>query len=122
VVDEVMAFLADRAIAAERDGIERSRIILDPGLGFAKNAQHNLTIVANLERFCGLGYPLLIGASRKKFIRSFAGESDAQILLGTNAVNAVAVAAGAAIIRVHDAAPAAVTAKMAAAIAAAQRT
>jgi dihydropteroate synthase len=118
VVEEVLAFLAARASVAERAGVDRSRIVVDPGLGFAKTAQHNLAILANLERFCRLGYPVLIGASRKNFIGRIAGTSDHDVLLGTNAVNAVAIAAGAAIIRVHDPAPAVVTAKMAAAIAA----
>jgi dihydropteroate synthase len=121
VVEEVLAFLAERATVAARAGIDRTRIILDPGLGFAKTAQHNLAILANLERFCRLGYPVLIGASRKNFIRRISGNRDSDILFGTNAVNAVAVAAGATIIRVHDPAPAAATAKIAAAIAAARR-
>jgi dihydropteroate synthase len=121
VVDEVLNFLAVRAASAVSAGIDRSRIIIDPGLGFAKTAQHNLAIMANLDRFCALGYPLLIGASRKNFIRRISGNRDSDVLLGTNAVNAVAVAAGAAIIRVHDPASAAVTARMAAAIAAARR-
>jgi len=120
VVDDVLAFLAARAALAERAGIERSRIILDPGLGFAKSAEHNLALLANLDRFCCLGYPILVGASRKRFISKIAGTDDSDILLGTNAVNAVAVAAGAAIIRVHDARAAAVTVRMAAAIAAAR--
>jgi dihydropteroate synthase len=120
VVDEVLTFLTERAAAAMRAGIERSQIILDPGLGFAKTAQHNLALLANLERFCRLGYPVLIGASRKNFIRRIAGSSEHDILLGTNAVNAAAIASGAAIIRVHDVAPAAVTARMAAAILAAR--
>lgn len=119
-VDEVLTFLAERALVAERAGIERSQIIVDPGLGFAKTAQHNLAILANLNRFCGLGYPLLVGASRKNFIRNIAGDRDDEILLGTNAVNAVAVAAGASIVRVHDPASAAVTVRTAAAIAAAR--
>lgn len=122
VVDEVLTFLADRAAVAARAGIAHSQIILDPGLGFAKTAQHNLAILANLRRFCLLGYPVLIGASRKNFISRISGSRDSDVLLGTNAVNAVAVAAGAAIIRVHDPAPAAVTVKIAAAIAAARRT
>jgi dihydropteroate synthase len=122
VVDEVLAFLAERALAAERAGIDHSRIIIDPGLGFAKTARHNLAILANLSRFSGLGYPVLIGASRKNFIRSIAGDRDDEILLGTNAVNAVAGAGGASIIRVHDPAPAAVTLRMAAAIAAARHS
>jgi dihydropteroate synthase len=121
VVDEVMTFLTERAAFALASGIERSRIILDPGLGFAKTAHHNLAILGNLERLCELGYPVLIGASRKNFISTIAGKRNGDLLLGTNAVNAVAVAAGAAIIRVHDPAPAAVTARIAAAIAAARR-
>lgn len=121
VVEEVLKFLAERAEIAAQAGINRSRIILDPGLGFAKTAEHNLAILANLERFCRLGYPVLIGASRKNFISRISGSRDDDILFGTNAVNAVAVAAGAAIIRVHEPEPAAVTARMAAAIAAARR-
>jgi dihydropteroate synthase len=121
VVKEVLNFLAERAAVAVGAGIDRARIILDPGLGFAKTAQHNLAILANLERFCRLGYPVLIGASRKNFITRISGSRDSDVLFATNAVNAVAVAAGAAIIRVHDPAPAAVTARMVAAIAAARR-
>ncbi len=122
VVDEVLTFLAERALAAERAGIDRSRIILDPGLGFAKTPQHNFAILANLDRFCALGYPLLIGASRKSFIRNLACEQKEELILGTNAVNAVAVAAGVAIIRVHDPRPAVVTARIAAAIGSARQT
>jgi dihydropteroate synthase len=121
VVEEVLEFLAERAAAAARAGIGRSRIILDPGLGFAKTAQHNLALLANLERVCGLGYPVLIGASRKNFIGRIAGGRDCELLLGTEAVNAVAVAAGAAMVRVHDPAPASITVRMAAALAAARR-
>ena len=120
VIDEVLMFLAKRAAFAEQAGIEHSRIILDPGLGFAKTAEHNLALLANLERFSRLGYPILIGASRKRFISTIAGTADEDVLLGTNAVNAVAVAAGAAIIRVHEPRSAGVTARMAAAIAAAR--
>jgi dihydropteroate synthase len=120
VVEEVMMFLAERAALVVQAGIDRSRIIVDPGLGFAKTAQHNLAILANLERFCQLGYPVLIGASRKNFISRIAGSRDLDLLWGTNAVNAVAVGAGAAIVRVHDPAPAVSTVRMAAAIAAAR--
>jgi dihydropteroate synthase len=121
VVQEVVAFLAERAAVAVRAGIARTRIILDPGLGFAKAAEHNLAILANLDRVCRLGFPVLIGASRKSFIRRIVGTRDSHLLLGTNAVNALAIAAGAAIIRVHEPASAAITARMAASIAAARR-
>jgi dihydropteroate synthase len=120
VVDEVLTFLRERAALAVEAGIDRSRIILDPGLGFAKTAEHNLAILANMDRLCSLGFPVLIGASRKNFIRRMSGGDECDILLATSVVNAVAVAAGAALIRVHDPAPAVVTVKMAAAIAAAR--
>ncbi len=121
VVQEVIEYLSARAAFAIQAGIDRSRIILDPGIGFAKTTEHNLAILANLERLCRSGYPVLIGASRKTFVRRISGTSESDILFGTAAVNAVAVASGAAIIRVHDPEPGAAVAKMAGAIAAARR-
>jgi dihydropteroate synthase len=119
VVDEVQTFLAECAAQALQAGVAPSRIIVDPGLGFAKTKQHNLAILGNLKRFCQLGYPVLIGASHKNFIRTTVGTSESDVLLATSAINAAAVAAGAAIVRVHDPAPAVVVTRMAAAIAAA---
>ena len=105
VVKEVMRYLSGRARFALEAGIARSRIILDPGIGFAKTAQHNLEILCGLERICALGYPVLVGASRKNFVRRIAGASEAEILFGTAAANALAIAAGVSIIRVHDPGP-----------------
>jgi dihydropteroate synthase len=121
VVAEVLDFLRERTAMAVAAGINRSQLIIDPGLGFAKTAEHNVAILANLTRFCQLGYPVLIGASRKNFIRRISGCGDSDILFGTSAVNAIAVMAGAAIIRVHDPGPAAAVARIANAIAVAQR-
>jgi dihydropteroate synthase len=120
VVGEVCAFLRRQARVALRAGIRPSRIIVDPGLGFAKTARHNLEILGGLRRICTLGYPVLIGASRKRFVRSVCGDGDSDIGFGTVAANALAVAAGAAIIRVHEPAPALAAIKMASAITAAQ--
>lgn len=117
VVAEVSAFLAWRAAAAEAAGVLRSRIIVDPGLGFAKNARHNLELMGGLSRICALGYPVLVGASRKRFVRAIAGGSESDQVLGTAATNALAVAAGASIVRVHDVGPAVAVVKMALAIA-----
>jgi dihydropteroate synthase len=117
VVKEVTRYLSDRARFAVAAGIVRSRIILDPGIGFAKTAQHNLEILGGLGRICALGYPVLVGASRKNFVRRIAGDGEADILFGTAAANALAIAAGVSIIRVHDPGPAVAVMRMGRAIA-----
>ncbi|MGH8011496.1 MAG: dihydropteroate synthase [Candidatus Binataceae bacterium] len=122
VVAEVCAFLRRQSRRAIEAGVPPSRIIVDPGLGFAKNARHNLLLIGGLPRIRGLGYPVLIGASRKSFIKRIAGSTPSELLYGTAAINALAIAAGAAIVRVHDPAPAVTVVRMAAAIAAASRT
>ncbi len=116
VVAEVVKFLAERARDAIAHGIARSRIILDPGIGFAKNATHNLELIRNLPRICALGYPVLIGSSRKSFVRKIAGASAEEMLLGTAAVDAIAIANGASIVRVHEPGPARAAVAMAAAV------
>lgn len=117
VVTEVRDYLRARARFAERAGIDRRRIILDPGLGFAKNARHNLALLGSLSRICALGYPVVIGASRKRFVRQIAGETPDAVRAGNAAVNALAIAGGASLIRVHDAAEAVAVMKMAHAVA-----
>jgi len=114
---EVSRYLLQRAAAARDAGISRSRIVLDPGIGFAKRASHNFTILGGMTRLCRLGYPLLIGPSRKTFIGRVAGTQPEQLLFGTAATVAIAVAGGAAIVRVHDPAPLAAVMKVAAAVA-----
>ncbi len=117
VVLEVSNYLAERARFALRAGIARSRIVLDPGLGFAKNAAHNLKLLAALPALCALGYPVLVGASRKTFVARISGAGERELEFGTAAVNAVAIVNGASIVRVHDAAAAAAVVRMAAAMA-----
>jgi dihydropteroate synthase len=114
VVIAVTGYLAARAKFAIRVGIPASRIILDPGLGFAKTAQHNLAILTSLPVLCTLGYPVLVGTSRKSFIRRIAGDSPREIEFGTAAADALAVAAGASIVRVHDPGAARAAVRMAA--------
>ncbi len=120
VVDEVGAYLQRRAEAARAAGIAKSRIIIDPGIGFAKKTSHNLKLLAGLPRLCRLGYPILVGVSRKNFVRQIAGAEQEQLLLGTAAAVSLAVAAGAAIVRVHDPGPIAAAVRMTCAIAAAR--
>ena len=93
-----------------------SRIILDPGLGFAKRPRHSLALLGALPRLCALGYPILVGASRKGFVRVTAGADAAAIEAATTAVNAIAIAAGVAVVRVHEVGLAVAAVKMAAAI------
>jgi len=116
VVGEVREYLAGRARVAVAAGIARSRIILDPGIGFAKTATHNLQLLSALPHLCKLGYPVLVGVSRKRFVRRIAGESDSDLLFGTAAAVALAIAGGAAIVRVHDPGPMAAVVRMASAL------
>jgi dihydropteroate synthase len=113
VVGEVAGYLARRARFAAAAGIAESRIILDPGLGFAKNAAHNLKLIAALPRLCALGYPVLVGASRKTFVAKIAGAGERELEFGSAVVNAIAIANGASMVRVHDVGAAVAAVRMA---------
>lgn len=104
VVAEVCARLADRAAAAMEAGVARERIWLDPGVGFGKHAtRHNLPLIAGLDRLVALGFPVLLGASRKSFIGVLDGGAPADRRLGGSIAAALAGAeAGVAAVRVHD--------------------
>ena len=103
VVLEVYDYLEGRIAAAEAAGIERGRIAADPGIGFGKNMDHTLALLANLSLLHGLGVPLLVGASRKRFISGVAGgETPQSREPGSFAVALAAAAQGAQILRVHD--------------------
>lgn len=103
VAGEVAAELQDRAQAAEAAGIARDCIILDPGLGFAKRAEHSLAALAGLGRLAGLGFPILSGPSRKSFLTAGLGDVPPRDRLwGTAAGVTASVLLGAHIVRVHD--------------------
>jgi dihydropteroate synthase len=105
VVAEVADFLAERAEAAAAAGVARERIWLDPGVGFGKHMiRHNLPVLAGLERIVGLGFPVLLGVSRKSFISALdGGGRDANQRLGGSIAGALwGAAAGVAAVRVHD--------------------
>ena len=103
LIGEVYAFLEERILAAIKAGINPDKIIIDPGIGFAKNYMQNIELLRNLERFKKLGYPLLIGVSRKSFIGHILNESDPKKRIwGTLGANCIAIANGADILRVHD--------------------
>jgi dihydropteroate synthase len=104
VLAEVGDFLAARAAAALAAGIERRRIWLDPGLGFGKTVAHNLALLRGLDRIVSLGFPVVVGASRKGMIRALdpTAARTGDRLGGSLAIALAAVRAGAAMIRVHD--------------------
>ncbi|MBK5198624.1 MAG: dihydropteroate synthase [Methyloceanibacter sp.] len=103
VVLEVFDYLEERIGAAVRAGIDRARIAADPGVGFGKTMAHTLALLANLSLFHGLGVPLLVGASRKRFIQGIAGgEHPGTREPGSQAVAIAAAAQGIHILRVHD--------------------
>ncbi len=106
VVAEVRDFLAERAAAALAAGVEREAIALDPGIGFGKTLDHNLELIRNLPVLARLGYPVLLGASRKAFIGQLTGRAiPAERLWGSVGVHVLGAALGARILRVHDVAP-----------------
>src|SRR5688572_5477340 len=103
VVAEVHRFLAERIFAAEMAGIAKKNIVVDPGFGFGKDAQHNLALLAQLERFAELGVPVLAGLSRKKTIGDITGRAQPlERVHGSVAAHLIAAQRGARLVRVHD--------------------
>jgi dihydropteroate synthase len=108
VVEDVRAELAARAEAAVGAGVDPGCIVLDPGLGFAKTAEHNWALLRRLDALTSLGYPVLVGASRKRFLGLLLPDADGRPRppagrdVATAAVSALAVCAGVWGLRVHD--------------------
>lgn len=103
VVAEIKTFLAERAATAQKEGVTPDRIALDPGIGFGKTLEHNLTLIRKLRAFQTLGFPVVLGASRKKFLGLITGVEDpAQRDLASAVVAALGVERGADILRVHN--------------------
>ena len=103
VVREVRNFLAERAEYAVAAGIRPENVILDPGIGFGKNLDHNLDLLRNLDAIVDLGFPVLIGASRKSFMEKITGVQEARDRVsGTVATTVLAYERGATFFRVHD--------------------
>ncbi|HKK14897.1 MAG TPA: dihydropteroate synthase [Gammaproteobacteria bacterium] len=105
VVEEVRRFLLERARACAQGGIPAHRVVLDPGFGFGKTAEHNLLLLRHLEALTGTGYPVLVGLSRKSLIGKLLGLPTDQRLHPSVALAVLAVWQGAAIVRAHDVAP-----------------
>ena len=103
VVVEVFDWLADRIAAVVAGGVDRARIIVDPGIGFGKSLSDNLALINGLALFHGLGCPILLGASRKRMIGALSNEAPVGERLGGSIALAMAgIASGAQMLRVHD--------------------
>lgn len=120
LIDDIRSFLRTAIETAEKRGIHRDKIIIDPGIGFGKTPTHNLLLIKHLDQFRSLGCPILIGPSRKAFIRHLL-KTDAEndlspdspaVATGTQAVVAASAFNGADILRVHDVAATRATLKM----------
>jgi dihydropteroate synthase len=102
VVAEVAAFLAERIAFAEAAGIAEDAICIDPGIGFGKTGDHNLSLLRHLNAITRLGPPVVVGVSRKRFLGAIIGDADRGRAVATAAANVEAVRRGAWMVRVHD--------------------
>jgi len=103
VVGDVLTELHGSIQAALGAGVSQDRIVVDPGIGFAKRTEHSLAMLAELERLCALGFPVLVGASRKRFVGELTGVSEpSDRVFGTVGANVAALLRGARLFRVHD--------------------
>lgn len=117
LIPEIVAELKRSAARALRAGIRRDQILLDPGIGFSKRPEQNLVLLNRLEAFKRIGFPVVVGPSRKSFIGHTLGAAVEERLFGTAAAVALAVSRGADVVRVHDVAAMRQVADLAAAIA-----
>ncbi len=105
IIADVTSFFQHSLDIAARAGIRREQLVLDPGIGFGKTPEQSLTCIARLDAWHGFGLPILVGASRKRFINAVVPSEPAERLGGSLAAHLLAVENGAAIVRVHDVAP-----------------
>jgi dihydropteroate synthase len=120
ILADMVAFFARSLTLADAAGIARERVVLDPGIGFGKTPEQSMRAIAGLHRLTEFGCPLLVGASRKRFISSVAASQPNERLGGSIAAHLLAVQNGAAIIRTHDVAETSQALRVAAAIRALQ--
>jgi dihydropteroate synthase len=105
VVAEIVEFLGERVAVATGAGVSEQRICVDPGIGFGKTVAHNLRLIRELDAFCVLGRPIVVGVSRKRFLGSLTGRDETERVAATVAANVAAFERGGRIFRVHDVAP-----------------
>ena len=118
VIKDILSFLIEAVDKAISNGIDRSKIIIDPGIGFGKTIEHNYSLINNLKQFCDINVPILIGPSRKSFLRKSISEmlsrepELSEIEVSTQAAIAACAMNGANIIRVHDVSKTRITLKI----------
>jgi dihydropteroate synthase len=106
VVDDVRAFLEERARFAVSAGVREERIMVDPGIGFGKTLEHNLELLRRLDEIVAIGFPVVVGTSRKSFLGRLTGREDPhERVAATLATSVLALERGARVFRVHDVAP-----------------
>ncbi len=105
VVSDVKAFLEERLAFAVGEGIAEDKVMVDPGIGFGKTAEHNLELLRRLDEIVAIGRPVVVGTSRKSFLGRITGREVGERLPGTIATNVLALERGATVFRVHDVAP-----------------
>jgi len=105
ILDDIAMFFEERISFATKAGIKEENIILDPGIGFGKTLNHNLTIIRNIKFFKKIGFPILVGPSRKSFIGDILNIAPQDRIFGTAATISFLASQGADILRVHDVAP-----------------
>src|SRR4051812_16420243 len=102
VVSDVKAFLEERLAFAVREGVPEDRVWLDPGIGFGKTIDHNLSLLRRLDEIVAIGRPVVVGTSRKSFLGRLTGRSESEREAGTIATNVMAFERGASVFRVHE--------------------
>ena len=105
VVDEVLRFLEERMAFALANGLREDQLMVDPGIGFGKTVEHNLALLHDLRRFTVFGRPVVLGASRKRFLGAILGAEPGARAIGTVTTTVVGLLAGAHVFRVHDVKP-----------------
>lgn len=120
IVGDVVEFFSRSLAIADKAGIARDKIVLDPGIGFGKTPEQSIVCIARLGELARFGLPLLVGASRKRFINSVSPSPPGERIGGSIAAHLIAVAKGAAIVRVHDVAETVQALRVAAAVEAAR--
>ena len=103
VLFDIYDFFEERIKYVRLNGIKHNNIIIDPGIGFGKNLKHNMKLISNISIFHSLGFPILLGLSRKRFIKEISGKNDSkQRLGGTISSSLFSMMQGVQILRVHD--------------------
>ena len=100
---DIYDFFEEKIKVLRSKGINHNNIIIDPGIGFGKNLKHNMTLIHNISIFHSLGFPILVGNSRKSFIRKLSGKNDSDLRIGgTMASSIFLMMQGVQILRIHD--------------------